>query len=147
MPTLRQKKLAKSIVENLQASKPLNKKELLVSAGYDETTAMATPNREIEAKGTQQELRKLGFDPDTARQIVGEILVGGENDNVKLKAADMIFKVHGEYAPEKHLNVNVEVENSDRIKQATVLLNEIHRTGSVGGDGGTASALDTQAQD
>ena len=34
MATIRQKKLAKAVVENIQAVKPLNKQELVASVGY-----------------------------------------------------------------------------------------------------------------
>lgn len=143
MATLRQKKLADALIENSLANTPLNKQELVASVGYSEKVAEKKATEIIESKGTQEELRKRGFDPDTAREVVGEILLAGENDNVKLKAADMIFKVHGNYAAEKHLNVNVDVETSGRIQEAANLLNELHRTGGVRSDGATPRALGT----
>jgi len=127
MSTIRQKKLAHSIVENLQVNKPLNKQELVASVGYSDASADKKATEILESKGVQQELKKLGFDPETARKVVGQILLEGENDNVKLKAADMIFKVHGEYAPEKHVNLNMDVEPSEKIKEAAKLLNELHK--------------------
>lgn len=122
MGTIRQQKLAQAIVKNIQAEEPLNKKELLVSVGFNKQTAEKNQKAVIESKGVQEEMIKLGFDPETAKQVVSEILIGGENDNVKLKAADMIFKVHGTYAPEKSVNLNVEVEPTERIKKLADLL-------------------------
>lgn len=122
MATLRQKKLAKAIVENVSALKPLNKKELVVSSGYSEISADSSAHIILEQKGVQQELRKLGFDSDTAKSVVADILIGGENDNVKLKAADMIFKVHGEYAPEKHVTLNLGTDNTERVDKLIALL-------------------------
>lgn len=147
MPTIRQKKLANSLVENLQADKPLNKQELVASVGYSPNVAEKKAKEIIESKGTQQELRKLGFDPDTAKEIVGEILTAGENDTVKLKAADMVFKVHGSYAAEKHVNLNLEVEADEVVKGLTAHLNELYRGTSVPSDGEAPRALDAQAQD
>lgn len=124
MATLRQKKLAKGLVENLTSNKIKTASELLVSAGYDETTAQASPGRTIEQKGVKEELVKLGFDEETAKQVVGEILVYGDEDRDRLKAAEMIFKVHGSFAPEKKLNLNVNVEASDKIKELAKKLNK-----------------------
>jgi len=109
MSTIKQKKLAKNIVENLARENPLNKEELVISSGYAVTTAEGHAPDIIEQKGVQEELKALGFDPEQAKRVVGEILTDGENDNVKLKAADMIFKVHGSYAAEKHMNLNLNV--------------------------------------
>lgn len=101
MATQRQKKLAKGIVENVSRQKPLNKQELVESAGYAPLTADRTAKEVIESKGVQEELVNLGFTEDKAKKVVAEILEFGENDTVKLKAAEMIFKVHGTFAPEK----------------------------------------------
>lgn len=117
MATLRQKKLANALVENSLADKPLNKKELLVSSGYSESSAEASAKVILDQKGVQQELIKHGFNPDAAKEIVTEILYAGENDTVKLKAADMVFKVHGTYAAEKHINLNIEDKPSERLQE------------------------------
>lgn len=116
MATLRQKKLAKNIVENLQAKKPLNKQELVVSSGYSEMSAKSSAHIILEQKGVQEELGLLGFDEDSAKKVVKEILQFGEDDSVKLKAADLIFKVQGSYAPEKHTNLNVNVGMGEDIQ-------------------------------
>lgn len=102
MATERQRKLAKAIVENAVAKKPKNKKELLVSSGYSVISAEASPGVIIEQKGVQEELRILGFDSESAKKVVSEILNGDKiAPKDRLRAADMVFKVDGTYAPEK----------------------------------------------
>lgn len=62
-------------------------------------------------------LKELGFDSDNAKTVVAEILSDESNEpKDRLKAAEMIFKVHGDFAPEKSINLNVAVEPSPRIK-------------------------------
>lgn len=101
MGTIRQKKLAHAIVQNLKAKKPKNKKELLVSAGYSKTTAEATPQDIIAQEGVQEELEALGFSEETAKRVVGEILENEEEESRdRLKAAEMVFKVKGSFVPE-----------------------------------------------
>lgn len=102
MSTLLQKNLAKEIVKSIESKDGKNKKDLLVSAGYDVTTAEASPGRTIEQKGVVEELTILGFTEANAKSVVASIMNNEEADaNARLKAADMTFKVHGSYAPEK----------------------------------------------
>jgi hypothetical protein len=109
MATIRQKRVAKALVENLQADKPQNAGEVLKSVGYG-TGLQNQPKRVFESEGVRTELKAIGFDPERAKEIVGEILENAEQDRDRLKAADMIFKVHSTYAPEKSLNVNVNTD-------------------------------------
>lgn len=111
MATLRQKRVAKAIVDNLKVDKPRSAGAVLKSVGYG-TGLQNQPKRVLQSEGVQEELKNYGFDPETAKEVVAEILIGGENDTVKLKAADMIFKVHSTYAPEKHISVNFNQENT-----------------------------------
>ncbi|MEK9208102.1 MAG: hypothetical protein AAB922_06450 [Patescibacteria group bacterium] len=108
MSTLLQKELAQNIVKNAKSPKRKNKKDLLVSTGYAISTAESEARLILESKGVQGELKALGFDEDSAKQVVGEILL---DDSVepqhRIKAASEIFKVSGSYAPEKHVNYNV----------------------------------------
>lgn len=101
MSTIRQKKLAKAIVENIQSKESLTAKDLLISAGYDETTANASSTRTLEQPGVVKELSILGFTEENAKSVVATIMNGDYEPNARLKAADMTFKVHGSYAPEK----------------------------------------------
>lgn len=112
MATELQKNLAKEIVKNAKRKKPLNKKELVASSGYGVVTADKHATEVIEQKGVQEELENLGFDPDSAKKVVKHILAKGKEEN-RLKAADMIFKVTGDYAPEKHLVVTKKIIVAD----------------------------------
>lgn len=113
MATLRQKELAKAIVDNAKSGSKKNKKELLASVGYPLSTATTYPQEVIEQKGVQEELANLGFDTESAKKVVKSILANGKKEENRLKAADMIFKVVGEYAPEKHLVVTKKIISVD----------------------------------
>lgn len=116
MATLKQKKVAKLIVENLTKDQPPSAGSMLKSVGYG-TALQDQPGRVINSIGVKEELKHYGFDPETAKMVVGQIMMDGENDSVKLKAADMIFKVGGTYAAEKHVNLNLDVEPNNHIKE------------------------------
>lgn len=126
MATIRQKKLAESLVKNALSEKPMNKGELVESVGYSPETARKKTAELFNSKGVQEELAILGFDVETAKRVVGQIALEGENDNVKLKASEMIFKVHGTFAAEKHVNLNINrTEPNDRIKELAERLKQL----------------------
>lgn len=129
MATIRQKKLAKAVVENINAAEPLNKQELVASVGYSDASADKKATEILESKGVQTELRKLGFDSDNAKKVVGEILddVTVEPQH-RLNAADKIFKVNGDYAPERHVNLNFDVELEQREREYADRLLNAQRT-------------------
>lgn len=104
MATLRQKELAKNIVKNAKAKNKLNKQELVVSSGYTPITAEAHASEIIAQKGVKEELANLGFDVESAKKVGKHILTHGKEEN-KVKIIQEIFKVTGEYAPEKHFVV------------------------------------------
>lgn len=85
------------MAENLAGERKETAQEMLENAGYGEGVAK-TPSRVIQSRGVQQELRKLGFDPEDAKTVVAEILNTGTNRE-KITAAKEIFKVTGQYAP------------------------------------------------
>jgi len=108
MSTLLQKELAQNIVKNAKRPKRLNKKDLLVLSGYDVLTATHNPKPTLEANGVQEELEALGFDEDSAKKVVSEILLDRRvKPDTRINAAKEVFKVSGSYAPEKHVNYNV----------------------------------------
>lgn len=114
MFTPRQEKLADEIIKNSQREKPLNKGEMLEKVGYAESTRLAKSGDIIESEGVQEALVKKGFSIDKAKEVVADILTGEKTkDENKLRAADMIFKVQGGYAPEKHESVNVNINTLD----------------------------------
>jgi len=117
MATERQTQLAKAIIKNSRRKKPLNKKELLVSVGYDETTAEKRAGDVIEAKGVQEVLEDYGFNEDEAKKVVAEIMKNPDADaSARLKATDQVFKVHGTYAPEKSLVATVHLTDEHKKK-------------------------------
>ncbi len=121
MPTLRQRKLAKNIIESFDSKEIPTVKALAVSSGYSLESAEAHPHELIRAKGVQDALAEYGFSEENAKKVVAEILLNPENSaRDRLTAADMTMKVFGSYAPEKketkNLNVSVSVD-SDKAEQ------------------------------
>lgn len=115
MATLRQRKVAKAIVKNLESNTHQSAGEVLKSVGYG-TGLQNQPKRVLQSEGVLEELKNYGFNEDTAKGVVSEILISGENDTVKLKAADMVFKVNGTYAAEKHITLNID-ESTERTRE------------------------------
>lgn len=137
--TQRQKKVAKLIVENMSSTNPLNKGEILADVGYS-IGMQKQPSVVIESDGVQNELKLLGFTEENAKLVVGKILNDEEVEpNARLKAADMTFKVHGTYAPEKSLNINVEaiVQEKD-LSLAQSLLEQRTNKSIEKGSGGSS---------
>jgi len=100
MATLRQKRIAKMIVENTQLEKPLNAGEMLEKVRYGKISKQ--PARVIKSKGVKEELEKLGFNEYSAKKVVQEIMLDKKTGPVaRLKATDQIFKVFGTYTSEK----------------------------------------------
>ena len=68
----------------------------------------------MEAVGVQEALVAKGFTLENAKLVVSEILLNPEEKaRDRLTAADMTIKVHGGYAPEKKLNVNMDMSIED----------------------------------
>lgn len=130
MSTAKQKKVAKLIIANATLDKPLNGGEMLEKVGYSDGIAKY-PSRVLDSDGVKEELAVHGFTPEAAKTVVSKIM----NDdlvepNARLKAADMTFKVHGSYAPEKSVAINVDVAIDDKdLSLAQQLLDE--RTKSI----------------
>lgn len=61
-------------------------------------------------------------------------------------ALDLAYKIKGAYAPDKHINVNVDVDSSEAVIKATKYLNELYGGTSVQRNGETASVMGTEAQ-
>lgn len=67
------------------------------------------------------------------------------DNKAKKDALDMAYKLKGKYAPDKHLNVNVEVEANPEIKALTQKLNELYSGASSGSDGGQSGVVGSEA--
>lgn len=67
--------------------------------------------------------------------------------NAIKNALEMAYKIKGTYAPEKSLNINVEVESDEVVRALTDKLNGVYKgTGSTS-DGGSSVVVDTETQD
>lgn len=88
--------------------------EMVRAAGYSEYVSLKVPGVTIDSHGVKEVLKeKYGFTEDNAKKVVADLMLDEEQDgNVRLKAADMTFKVHGSYAPEKTMQQSVNVEGS-----------------------------------
>lgn len=74
----------------------------------DENYAGVKGHRMLRQAKIASYLAAKGFDSNNAKRVVGEIM----NDSIvepkdRLKAAELTFKVHGDFAAEKSINVNV----------------------------------------
>lgn len=121
MATDLQRDLAKAIIENtsLPRDKRKNRGELVKSVGYAAKTASRKSTIILTSKGVQEALDDYGFNETNAKKVVSEIMLDrGEDPNVRLKATDQVFKVRGAYAPEKSVNLNMNV-SEDKQKTAT----------------------------
>lgn len=135
----------------------------MVKAGYAASTSKRT-NKVTRTKGwaelMEEELpdkllAKRHRELLDSRQV--EIVHNGKESHAEIidqpdvqavsKGLDMAYKLGGKYAPDKHLNVNVEVEAPPEIKELTKKLNAIYGGTSSSSDGGKPSTLGDQAQD
>jgi hypothetical protein len=122
MATLKQKRVAKALVENMVTDKPRTAGQLLVKVGYSRSMSTAKPKEVLESKGVQEALEELGFTEENAMKVVSEIMLNPKKDaNARLKATDQVFKVKGSYAPEKHQNMNINVNVEAREKSRAVI--------------------------
>lgn len=124
MPRIKQRKVAQKLIENVKLAKPLTAGEIVESSGYG-PSMKKNPQVVINSQGVKDALEEYGFTEDNAKKVVAKILLNDETEpNARLKAADQVFKVHGSYAPEKSVNLNVEVEASPEVKELAKRLND-----------------------
>lgn len=120
MPTFKQKRIAKLIIENATLDKPLNGGQMLAKVGYAKSMHRAKVNDVLESEGVKEELAKSGFTEYNAKKVVSEIMLNEkEKSDTRLKATDQIFKVHGSYKNEgekgnKTLIINITGETAQR---------------------------------
>ena len=124
VPTVRQRKTARLLADAIQnGNEYKTAKEIMVDAGYG-TGLQNQPARVLESVGTITALEELGFTEENAKNVVTHIL---KDETAKagdrLKAADMVFKVHGTYAAEKSINVNVEATvNTEKLMELASMM-------------------------
>lgn len=80
----------------------------------DYNTASVIASENLRKPNIIAELQKLGFDSNNAKRVVAEIMNKTHaEDRDRLKAAEIIFKVTGDFAPEKHLVVTKKIISID----------------------------------
>lgn len=108
MGTVKQKRIAQIIVENAKSKTPLNGGQIVEKGRYSKSMQIK-PSKVLKSKGVQEELKILGFDPDSAKKVVVEIMENPlEGGDTRLRATDQIFKIHGSYAANKILHGHVD---------------------------------------
>ena len=113
MPTIKQKRVAKLIIENSTLDNPLTGGEIVENSGYG-VSMKKNPQVVLNSEGVGEELKTQGFTEENAKKVVQEIMLDPLKDsNARLKATDQVFKVHGSYAPDKNININMNVKSID----------------------------------
>lgn len=127
MPTIRQEKVAGFIIDNAVLDNPLNGGEILAKVGYSKGI-QKTPSRVFESQGVKTALEESGFTEENAMRVVQEIMLNKEVEpNARLKATDQVFKVRGTYAPEKHVNANIQIDDISRNKTKSAISRFLQR--------------------
>ena len=114
-----------------------------------------------------QELQKFDFSQEVPDEDIKEIIEGAGGNLIKIEvidtadpkfrrkcayfsvihakavkdALDMAYKLKGKYAPEKSVNVNIEVEADERVYEAAKLLNGIFKGGNITSDGAVSGSM------
>lgn len=120
MATIRQRRVAELIVENATLDNPLTGGEIVESSGYG-VSMKKNPQVVLNSDGVKETLEEYGFTEGNAKMVVADIMLNEKVDaGARLKATDQVFKVQGSYAPEKSVNLNIEVpsEYREKSKQA-----------------------------
>lgn len=126
MATRLQKKLAQAIANEDPRQRPKQKKELLLSVGYAESTAARKAGEILRQKGVKEELMVLGFSEVEADSVVAQIL---HNPKVqptdRLRAANLVYERLGSKAPKSVKLVGVlgevELKKKDKAKLNALL--------------------------
>jgi len=114
VPTPLQRETARLVVETAKGkTKFKSNAELVAKAGYG-IGIQTSPHRVLNSDGVKIALSELGFNPEGAKKVVESIMYNVKaKDADRLKASDMVFKVHGTYAEQRNVNVNIEVDASN----------------------------------
>ena len=99
-PTLKQKRVAKQIVEAIKLDSPPTGGEIVENSGYGKSMRLF-PGRILESLGVKEELKRLGFSVEAADQVIWEMLHEGKKEETKIKAAQEIYKRMGAYEDTK----------------------------------------------
>lgn len=123
--TIKQRKLARKIIEITNKGEAPTKEALLRSVGYSVASSQGHAQEIIESEGVQNALDEYGFTEENAKKVLASILNSPTvfemvtPDN-QIRAAQEVFKVRGSYAPAKSetkaLNIDVKIDNSETEK-------------------------------
>lgn len=106
-PTIRQRKAARLIADTaLGKTGYKTDKEIVTAAGYSDSVR-EVPGKVLETSGVMEALDELGFTSENAKKVVQKILNNEEAEHRdRLKAADMVFKVKGDYVADQNIKEN-----------------------------------------
>lgn len=119
----------------------------------NENVAASIASQNLRKLKIQDALAELGFNAETAKGVVVDIMLDPEKDaSSRLKATDQVFKVTGAYAPEKSINLNLNGDGipNEELEALAQQLNDIarnHKRTGIGGDGHDTHAVDQEARD
>lgn len=121
MPTLKQRRIAKEIIENAKVDNPKRAGEIVALSGYGPSMSK-NPQVILNSDGVRQALEEQGFSEANAKKVVESIMLDEKVDaNARLKATDQVFKIHGSYAPDKSttlvVNTTLSIEEKDQLLQ------------------------------
>jgi len=145
MATIRQQKAVKRLGENGGIVSTA-----MIDAGYSAMTAK-TPSKLTDSEGFK-ELMKQELPPNYLlkkhRKLLDKTDKEGEIDvQAVSKGLDMAYKLGGDYAPDRTLNVDVTVDASPEIKELATKLNAIYGSSDIGSDGIVPSPMGDKAPD
>lgn len=134
MATITQKKAFKAVVGGSSLTSAMKQ------AGYSDSTAQRT-NKLTATKGWQELMDT--YLPDEELAAKHRAFLNSEREEIGVKALDMAYKARGNYAPDKTLNLNVEITNDRAIDELADRLEELEQKGTgQSGDGTQTIAVD-----
>ncbi len=128
MPTLKQRRLAKGLAEAIVNDEKISVSKIIEKAGYSNSIAYHHQKEIVESRGTQEALKTHGFDLLETDNVVRGILLNGEKEETKLRAADIVYKrIPTGYAAtrseseNKNFNANLNLDLTAEQKRALEL--------------------------
>lgn len=110
MATIKQRQVARMVVDKMTGKSTLTGQKMLEKVGYSRGIAR-NAGRVLQSPGVKLELKSYGFDEDTAKLAVSKILLHSKKEENRLKAAEQIFKVCGSYSPSKVSQTPQEIQD------------------------------------
>lgn len=134
MPTLKQRRAVELVMENHG-----NVSRAMLEAGYDPTTAK-NPKNLTDSDGWKELMNQ--YLPDDYLAKKHRQFIDSDKEEIGIKALDMAYKGKGSYAPDKTLNVNVELTDSRAVEELADRLEQLEQErASSSGDGSQADPM------